>query len=421
MMNNTDTNNWLTITNQYTKTTSDDHWDPGFEIDRQLIFSKFGPFSKFFLRPEKFVKRFFHTVHPLPIEEWQSTEQIKLYDDFCTINVTLTLRFQATYEYAINNVEIISTLNNHIKQAYHALINDIVKKELLNLSDGTWVHKGLDKPERKINSAIREMLLYQKVQSQVSCQLNPSFEGFPNTGFGKENVHLNVLKKSYEYKAQQTEEQFRQFQEEEKQKSKHKQLQLDKFNEIAAIDRKKQTLQADNAKKLLLQEERQQLEKLEIEKRMHEDKVTHNSILKDMAITAELEQKDRYQARLRSKEEKEKINILTHQSKLKERELKATISDYEKEQASWQKARNQVHIDDLSLKKQQQELEFNAEVEAKKRYESQRIAMQKESYELGRNTDTYLRREIELLELEKKRLAIQTSIKNFKINHNQEK
>jgi hypothetical protein len=47
--------------------------------------------------------------------------------------------------------------------------------------------------------------------------------------------------------------------------------------------------------------------------------------------------------------------------------------------------------------------------------------MQKESYTLGRETDTYLRREIELLELEEKRLAIQSSIKKIKNNSSQEK
>jgi len=50
----------------------------------------------------------------------------------------------------------------------------------------------------------------------------------------------------------------------------------------------------------------------------------------------------------------------------------------------------------------------------KQRYELQRIALQEESYSVRKNADLYLKREIELLELEKKRMALQLTIKEFK-------
>jgi len=64
-------------------------WEPIFDADRHLVHTKIGPYWNLFLRPEGFVKRFYHHIHPLPIENWLVTQQIKLYDGFCKIDVTL--------------------------------------------------------------------------------------------------------------------------------------------------------------------------------------------------------------------------------------------------------------------------------------------------------------------------------------------
>ena len=40
-------------------------WLANFEVDRQVVFSKFGAYRKLFLRQEKFIKRFYHTLYPL--------------------------------------------------------------------------------------------------------------------------------------------------------------------------------------------------------------------------------------------------------------------------------------------------------------------------------------------------------------------
>ena len=391
-----------------------DVWEPGFEINRQIVQSKVGPYSKFFLRPENFIKRFYHTIYPLPIEEWHSTEQIKLYDGFCTITLELDVRFQATYSYALSNIEILSELNEHIKNAYQDLSIDIVNKELLNLSDGSWVQEGLEPVEKRICTSISEMLILQNIQSQVICQLKPEFEEFPDTQFAKENVFLHVLKKSFEFDEKQKEELFRQQQEEEKQQIEHKRLQLKQFNEMAEVNRKKLAQQAENNKKLLKQQEQQQAEQFEIKKRIHAKKVKHNNNLKEMTLVADLDEKERQHARIREKEELDKIDSIAHQVKIKEKELEANIAEYEKEQASWREVKDATYAEELDLKQRQKQLKFTADINAKKRYDLQRLAMQEESFSVRKKADVYLKREIELLELEKQRLILQSSIKEYK-------
>lgn len=410
--------NWLT-TVDFDDNQDNDIWDPGFNADRQVVFSKFGGFKKLFLRPDKFIKRFYHTVYPLPIEEWQCDDQVQLYDGFCSMDIKLNVRFQATFRYAQSNMEILAELNEHIKQAYYSLVIDIVSRELLNLSDGGWVQQGMEPVEKRICTKINEMLILQNIQAQTSCQLTPSFEEFPNVQFAKESVYLCVLKRNYEFNEQHREELFRQQQEKDKQTIEQKRKQLQQLNEIAKIDRERQAVQTENTKKQLKEKENQQKELFEIKKRLHADKVKNNNLLKRMTLLSELDAKKVYQEKVRQQESIDKIEELEHEAQLKEKELDAKIVEYEKEQASWREAKNKIHAQELDLKQQQKQLEFDTEVGAKQRFEARRIAMQEESFSTRKKADVYLKREIELLKLEKQRMALQLEIKQTKEQYKQ--
>lgn len=413
--------NWIaTGIQELDASNESEDWNPGFDVDRQVVYSKLGPYKKFFLRPENFTKRFYQTVYPLPVEEWECTDQVSLYDGFCTINTTINVRFQATYKYALSNLEILTELNEHIKTAYLGVTLDIVNRELLNLSDGSWVKEGLNEAEKKIAGLLSEMFILENIQSLVTCKLKASFEEFPDVHFAKESVYLSVLKKSFEFSEEQKDELFRQQQSEEKQKIEHKRLQFKQINESAELDRQKQLLHAENNKRFLKDKEKQQLEQFEIKKRIHADKLVHNRELKEMATAAELVEKEQYQIQLLKNEEQEKINLIAHKAKLKEKELAADITEYEREQKDWREVKNNIHAEELDLKHRQKQLEFDTDVGYKKRYEQQRLAMQEESYSARKNADVYLKREIELLELEKQRLALQLSIKEFKDTENKD-
>lgn len=415
-MNNTkiESGSWVMALAAENNSTSDEVWESGFEVDRQVVHSKLGPYKKIFLRPDNFVKRFYHTVYPLSIEEWQCTDQAILYDGFCTIDVVLDVRFQPTFNYAVSNIELLSELNEHIKNAYHDIAFDLVNRELLNLSDGAWIHKGLEPAEKRICSSINEMLILQNIQSEVTCKLTPSFEEFPDVQFAKESVYLTVLKKSFEFNEQERKELFRQEQQEEKQRIEHKRIKLQQLNEQAELDREKQMLLADNNKTLLEEKAQQQLEQYEVKKKLHADKVEHISQLKEIDLRVEIHDKEKEYKLLRENEEQEKAKVITHQAKLKEKELAADIVKYEKKQASWRKAKDKSHTEDLGLKHKQKQLEFDTDVGYKRRYEEQRLAMQEESFSARKKADVYLRREIELLELEKQRLELTLAIKASK-------
>jgi hypothetical protein len=389
-------------------------WEVVFDADRHLVHTKLGPYWKLFIRPEGFVKRFYHHVYPLPVENWRIAQQIKLYDGFCTIDATLDIRFQATLKYALSNMDILSSLNNHIKATYEDLLINLIDKELLNLSDGSWVQKGVADIEARISLAVSEMLILQNIQSQTLCSLKPSFEEFPDVQLAQESVYLSVLKRSFEFNDAKRQELFRQEQEAEEQRLLHKQKQLDQLNRDAELERSKQAQEALNRKQLLEEREKQLLEQFEIEKRIHIEKLNHANSLKEITLEAELQEQQKHEASLRLAEQKAHTELLAHQAKLKEKELAADIAKYEHQQARWREAKDKIHAQQLAFEQRQKQLAFDTDVENQKRRERQRLEMQQESYNKRKESDVYLRNEIELLALEKQSLDLQLAIKEAK-------
>jgi hypothetical protein len=389
-------------------------WEVVFDADRHLVHTKLGPYWKLFIRPEGFVKRFYHHVYPLPVENWRISQQIKLYDGFCTIDATLDIRFQATLKYALGNMDILSSLNNHIKATYEDLLINLIDKELLNLSDGSWVQKGVADIEARISLAVSEMLILQNIQSQTLCSLKPSFEEFPDVQLAQESVYLSVLKRSFEFNDAKRQELFRQEQEAEEQRLLHKQKQLDQLNRDAELERSKQAQEALNRKQLLEEREKQLLEQFEIEKRIHIEKLNHANSLKEITLEAELQEQQKHEASLRLAEQKAHAELLAHQAKLKEKELEADIAKYEHQQARWREAKDKIHAQQLAFEQRQKQLAFDTDVENQKRREQQRLERQQESYNKRKESDVYLRNEIELLALEKQSLDLQLAIKEAK-------
>ena len=390
-------------------------WEANFDVERQLVYSKFGPYSKLFLRPEKFVQRFYHTLYPLLVEDWEVVEQLQLYEGFCMLDIKLEVRFQATLAYAQSQIEILSEINEHIKTTYQGVILDLIHNKLFAaLPDDTWIQAGLGDIERAIDFAVSEMLVLNNIQAQTTCYLKASFAEFPDVQLGKEHLYLSVLKKNFEVNEQQREELFRQEQLAEEQDLAHKQLQLEQLKEQTELVQLKQAQDAEHKRRLLLDQEQQLQVQLAIEKRMYVQKVEHENELKAIEFEASLREQKRQEEQIRASEKKVQAEQLAHQNLLKEKQLHADIAKQEQEQASWLTAKNKEHELQLEHEQKQKQLKFDMDVANKKREEQRRIEMQEQNYEVKKNSDIYLRREIELLELDKKRLELEAAIKEVK-------
>lgn len=407
----TEIDNWLINSSlANAEPDSTEIWQPVFEPDRHLVYLKIGPYWKLYLRPEGFTKRFYHKIYPLPVESWHISEQTQLYDGFCTFDITLDIRFQATLKYALNNMDKLSGLNEHIKTSYQNLLSNLIQKELLDLSDASWVQKGVTEIEQRISFAVSEILILQNIQSQALCVIKASFAEFPNVQLGQENVFLRVLKRSFEFSQAKREELFRQDREVEQQNQQHKQKQLELLNRDAELDRQIQAQTAGNKKQLLEEQERQLKEQFEIEKQLQLEKIRHENALKEITLDADIQERQKQGARLRIAEQKDQMELLQHQARLKEEKLQADIVGYEKRQAKWLESKNKMFEQQLAIEQRQKQLEFEAHLKSQQRIDE----MQKQSYQKRLAADEFLRKELESLALEKQRLELQLTVNEQK-------
>ena len=386
-------------------------WEINFDEGRQLVLRDFGPYQSLYLRPQNFVKRFYHTLYPLAVEDWQVCDQIQLYDEFCIIDTQLNIRFQATLEYAQKHAEILPDINEHIKNTYHRSVKDKISKQLLNLQDDEWVRSGLGEIEKAIAMAVSEMLMIEDIDAQARCSIQASFVEFPDVQLGKEAVYLSVLKKSYEVSEEQRGEHFHQEQQEQQQLLAYHHKQLESVEQEAELDRQKQAQDAAHQRQLLLDQQQQQQEQFVIESRLHEEKIQHENYLNDITLNVQLQAKQEQEKRTRNAELKSQAEDLSHQALLKDERVQADIEKYEQVQARWLEAKDNAHVLELEREIQQKKLKFEMDTAYKKQEEQLQLELQKENYDTTKNSDIYLRREIELLELDRKRLELQLAIK----------
>lgn len=420
-------------------------WDPGFDAERRFIISRLGPHFKLFIRPAKFVKRFYHSVYPAMIESWKLSSQTTLYDGFCTIDAELDIRFQATLKYAEKNIEVLPQINQNIKSVYEGLVIDVLEKELLTLVDGEWVQSGLNTVERQIENAINEMLMVKSIQCRTLCKLKPSFEDFPEDQaidgrFAQESVYLSIIKKNFEFREKKAQEEFRQEQQLESEKLEHRRQMLERLNEEDEIVRRKQAIEAENTKRQLEEQQQQLVEKHAIEKQLNEEEIKHNTGLQEMKLQAEIAEQKKQQAKKQQVEQEMLTEKLAHVALIKERESDEEIKGFEKQQHKWNQAKKHFQEEknriEVTLKHQETEAELKnqekQQLEKQKLLEKLReeqlrhdarikemelaaeIDEQEKRHETTQKTEDFLRKEIELLVLEKQRAELNEEIKQAK-------
>ena len=315
-----------------------ENWVAGFDADRQVVEARLGPYKRLFLRPAKFTKRFYHQVHPLKIESWPYRRQVKLFDDFCTIDIALDIRFQATLEYVRRNVEVLENINRHIQTLYLGVIEDKINQELSHLADGSWVQNGLVKHENRIAISVCEILTQQYIQSEAICQMSVTFAEFPEVQLGKDSVYLHVLKKTFELNEQKNQERLRQQHLSEQQALQAKQQELEHLKQMAEMQRIIQLQEAEAQIQLLHEKENHLARQHEVEARMHAERVAHEQNLKTISFETELEVQQQLDAKQRVIELNQLEESLAHQALVEERKTLAEIQRRRLVQQHWQQA-----------------------------------------------------------------------------------
>jgi hypothetical protein len=422
-----------------------DTWDPGFDSGRQIVIAKLGPLQKIYQRPTLFNPRFYHCTFPLPIDEWRLNSQIKIYGDFCIVDAMLTIRFQASIKYAQTNMDALPNINQHIKTRCEGLVRDVVDQELRKLTKGDWIEQGLSAVERRIEAHINETLTLQNVQCRTLCEMLATFSEIDGSNkldghFAHDDIYLKVLKKNFETLEQQNKERLRQELVLEQQRLERQQRLIDQYNQEQALQRIEQEQAALNLKRRLEEQERQLSDQFLIEERVHREQVYHEQNLKrleqEVAANAQMD----IQAKQLETEQQLLQDRLEHQQKLKEIQLAAEIAEYEKNQETWNASHERLKIEKIEQEKRLKQLENEAELALlnTKQNEEQKLQEQllrekllhdahlkdmelhmqiqehEKRYAATQQLDNYIRRDIELLILQKHRDELVQDVKKSK-------
>jgi hypothetical protein len=420
-----------------------DTWAPGFDGGRQVVLSRLGPYQKLFQLPEKFTKHFYHTIFPLSIDDWNFNSQFSLYGGFCKIDSVLKIRFQATLKYAQMNMGALGDINTHIKNCYAGVIQDAIDKEILNLGNGDWIQTGLSEVEKRIERTINEQMIMQEIQCRTVCSLQPSFAELTDDSsvddrFTQEAIYLNVLQKKYRFREKQQREQFLQEEKLQEQKLDHKKKQLEQLDLDGELERLQQARKADNILLQLQEQEQQLAEQFKLEQKLQVEKIKKESDLRELQKETELRELAEQQKRQQEIEKRIQLDKINHEKRLKQQQLDHEIEEVEKRQARWNEIKDQMNNEKLKreyrLKMQEQGVQIKTKVkqqiadlkmravllQQKIKHENQLKEMElkaeaeqhEQRFLATQKTDDYLRREIELLLLEKQRAELNQAIKD---------
>ncbi len=389
---------WLNETNLIFNDSDPDFWDPGFDGESRIVYSKLGPYQKLFLCPPRFNRRFYHSVYPLPIEDWHLSVCTELYGGLCTIDAHLTVHFQATFRYVERNRDALPEVNDHIRIGYEGLIKTAVDAELRTLREGHWIESGLTDVERHIENVINEMLILKQIKCRTICALKPSFEELPDESkldgrFMQESVYLNIVKKNFEFREKQNREFLRQ----EEQLEKERLKQLDQVNELK---KQKLALESENIRRLLKEQGKQNIEQYAIEVELHAEKVKHEKRLQEIEKAAELQFHKEQQLRQMELERHMQEQRLAHEALMKEKEQKVDYQNQEAALLEKQKVEEQLEAARIAHQTRLREMQLLAEI---KELELR--------VEVTKNKDQYLHRQIEWLVLDKQRAELTRAIK----------
>lgn len=261
--------------------------------------SVLGPYRRVFPRPKRFVRRFYHRVYELKIEDWQITlEPLKL-GALCTIEAELAIRFQPTVKYACENFEHIENLGAYIKANYRTLVQDAAETELRRL-ERNQLDDDPARMERRIENAVNELLVTHNIQCRARCTIRTEFADLENiekhadTIDSKHNgIYLELIRRRRQLSESLAREQYDRETTERKLRLEHEERMLELMRREAELREALRNQEAEHDRAEITAEETRTAERYDAELRLREARIRHESQLKQMELEAELSEKTR--------------------------------------------------------------------------------------------------------------------------------
>ncbi len=327
-------------------------WDPGFEGDRWIVVSRFGPFLKVYRRPLNYRKRFYHKTFNIPVRDWLIITDSKFLAGLCTMTSRLEVRFQPTVRYAQSNLEALADLPGHIMSNYEGLLKDVMERELLQADDNGWVKQGLESIERSIENIVNETLAAQHIQCRARCQLEPSFEDLSEKQieslsghFERQEAYLELMRRNHEFESKRSQENYRHAEQNERAALEHQRNLLDQFRRDEAVRQAKDREESEGVCARLQEEERRQAARQASEERRHIERIEHEKQLRKLEFEAKRKE---HEMRMQATERSDDILRREIELLVLEKQRQSLEEEIDEVVRQWHRKKIQERTDDQS-------------------------------------------------------------------------
>lgn len=274
------------------------YWEAGFEGDRRIVVSRLGPFRRIFARPKGYSQRFYHRVYELGIEDWQIPLEPPHLGPLCTLEASLSVRFQATLRFAREHIDRVDDLAGHIKASYQTLLRDAAEQELRALESAAWLDEGHADLERKIENIVHEILAIRDIQSRCRCRIETRFaspervDEHAGTSDARHNgIVLELLKRRRDTAERLARENYEREALEQRLKLEHEERMLTLLEREAELRRLRQERETEKVRTELAADETRYSEQIDSEIRLREERIRHEARLRQMELEADLQEK----------------------------------------------------------------------------------------------------------------------------------
>ncbi|MGR9105379.1 MAG: hypothetical protein ACU843_00460 [Gammaproteobacteria bacterium] len=274
-------------------------WEPGFEGDRWIVVSRFGPFLKIYKKPFNYRKRFYHKLFNLAVRDWSIVAEGKFLAGLCTMTAHLDVRFQATLRYVRENLEAMPDFAAHIVSSYESLLKDVMERELGQAEAQGWLKQGLERIERSIENAVNETLAAQNIQCRARCHLDPSFENISKNPvesmsghFERQALYLDLMRKNHEFERKHSQEIFRHTEENERAELDHRRNLLDQFKREEEVRQAREREESESIYAQLKEQEQRQSVRQASEEKRHVERIEHEKHLRKLELEAKRKERE---------------------------------------------------------------------------------------------------------------------------------
>ncbi len=281
-------------------TRPDTIWEAGFEPDRRLVVAKLWGLQWAFPMPRNYVKRPYHQLIPIPIQDWELDMEQNFLGGWCQVKIHLSIRFQPTWRFAKSLLDNEAGSETTIRQDYRPLIEDRVMQTLESLPPDIWLSSTYADIEDYLEMQVQTLLAVKEIQSRCHCSFQFDFsrgEPAPDNSevaldLRYQTIVSQLKTRLHEARLCVQRESFARVEEESRLRIEHEQKMIDLLRLETEVLQQRQEEESRKIRTTMAIQETETRERYESDLRLRLEQIHQEANLRQVQLESELAEKN---------------------------------------------------------------------------------------------------------------------------------